>query len=89
MYSIMITLRGRLKTFRPPYVASSWSSTGHGSGTLEGNKDGSGDGMPIFAGPHLFNGKDEDDTNGWGCGSSYSKRMVEDEYGSGGLSDHF
>lgn len=82
-------LRGILETFKPPYTVSTWSREGWGSGSLEGTIDGSGDGMPIWAGPHLFNGKDEDDTNGWGCGSSYSKRMVEDEYGSGGLGDHY
>lgn len=82
-------LRGRFSQFNPPYKVSVWSSMGDGGGSLEGRKDGSGDGMPICAGPHLFNGKDEDDTNGWGCGSSYSKRMVEDEYGSGGLGDHY
>lgn len=82
-------LRGRLNQFKPPYTISALSREGWGSGSLEGNMDGSGDGMPICAGPHLFNGKDEDDTNGWGCGSSYSKRMVEDEYGSGGLGDHY
>lgn len=82
-------LRGRFSQFNPPYKVSVWSSMGDGGGSLEGRKDGSGDGMPICGGPNLFSGKDEEDTSGWGSGSSYSKSMVENEYGCGGLGDHY